>query len=316
MKTPALLVAFACSAPFLFAAAAHADAPSKWKKGGSEEPKPIVGRAPSDEGKPSGAPKEPAQATKIFDTDELGTPDKASVVLIKSIEKKCFDSPLSREGMSEDQTKRCNAAVARLVGHGKAAIPGIIAALNERGDDAYQHDYARNRLYYALAKTDDPRVEDILLRGYARIATTQDTDYLSEVESIDAALSTMNGTSPIDATRPSDTADDPWKAGERSVFVWRLWQKAHASTPKAKVRSEALAEARRDVSSPDLKKQWVALSTLSEQAPSEAIDVLTKLMDRADLKDEDKQPSYRLPGRAYENGGRSSDALDAEEQRR
>ena len=317
MKPPALLVALACSTPFFFvAAAANADSPASSKKGGSEEPKPIVGKAPAEAGEPSKTPKEPEVVTKVFDTDELGAPDKATVGLINTVEKKCFASPMSREGMSEDQTKRCNAAVAKLVEHGKAAIPGILAALDERGDEAFEHYYTRNRLYYVLAKSDDPRVEDVLLRGYARIATTHDKDFVNETGSIDAALATMNGTRPATLVGSNAIADDDWKAAERAVIGWRLWQKAHQNQPKARVRKQALADARRDLDSSDPKKRNAALVTLGEQAPTEAIKRVSKLLEREDLKPEESELFYQVQDRAYENGGQWTEDLAAKGERR
>lgn len=298
--------ALALSTALASVGSARADSPASSKAGSVEEQKPVKGTAPVDPPKTPVTEKEKPKPGNVFDASAFGEPDKATEALLKTVDEKCYASPMSREGMSPAEERRCNLAVAKVVQHGMAAVPGILAKLNDTGEGSLEHYYARSRLYYVLAKTDDPRVEDVLIRGYARIATQKLDDYVGEASSIDAALVAMNGSNPVEAEHLGrEAVEDNWQDAQNSVISWRIWQKNHAKKAKAELRNEALKQARIDKSSPDVKKQYIAASTLAEQAPTEALKMITKVEEREDLTDAQKQPFYNLESRAFENGGKA-----------
>ncbi len=298
MKTIARLATFAVALSLV--SVASADAPMK-PNPGKENPKPIQGEAPVDPPKSAEAAKVAAPSGNVFDATEIGVPDKATLALITSVEEKCSAEPRSREGMSPAQEKRCNAVVARLVQRGSAAVPAIFAKLNAEND--YSHYYARTRLYYALGKMDNPKVEDVLLRGYARVATKKLDGYSNDVSMIENALVAMNGVDPVgaEAIGKADVTD-PWVAAEDSVLTWRVYQRDHAGQAKSALKAAALKRARTDKSSPDLKKAYLAISTLAELAPSEGLKAASKLIENEAVSSNDKNPFYALESRAYENG--------------
>ena len=306
MKNIARLASFALV--LSSASVAVADPPAS-PNPGAESPKPITGKAPADPPKSGEGAKVAAEPGNVFDASELGTPDKATEALIKTVEEKCSAEPRSREGMSPREEKRCNATVARLVQQGSRAVPAIFAKLNAEND--FSHYYARTRLYYALGKMDDPKVEDILIRGFARVATKKLDGYSNDLPMIQNALVAMNGVDPVGAEaigKPDIT--DQWASAEDQVFTWRLWQRDHAGKTKTALKSEALKRARADKSSKNLKTAYLALSTLAELAPPQALKAVNKLLEGDELTSEEKNPFYNVMGRAYENG--ATDAPDPE----
>lgn len=284
----------------LLAADARADgvAAKPAAPGGPETPGAVVGKAPT--ATPDAPPTNEASAAPVFDAAELGEPDKATMALVKTVEERCYAEPRSREGMTPSEERRCNLAVSRLSSKGTRAVPAILAALNA-SDDA--HYYARTRLYHALGKSDDPRVEDVLLRGYARIATRKLDAFTSDTSMIEDALVTMNAADPAGAAAiGKKEITDQWASAEDRVLTWRVFQRDHASTSKADLRKEGLKKARADVKSKDLRVAYLAMTTLAELAPSEGLAAANALLEREDLTPDDKSPFYIITSRAYDNG--------------
>jgi len=205
---------------------------------------------------------------RVFDGRALGRVDPAVQKLIDGIEEGCRDRFMSREGPSLADQRRCDAAVARLTARGRGAAPAMFEWLN---DSETKFGYARNRVFFALSKIDDPKVRETLLAGAERITREKREEFGEDLWTLDGTLRGMFGAGPaVDAPWVEAVVTDDWERHARDVQRWRAFAVAAGSKRRSALRGEALRSARAGKTDDDPVRAYQAIAALLELAPREA----------------------------------------------
>jgi len=220
----------------------------------------------------SSAPSKDATAEvatmRVFDGRALGRVDPTVQKLIEGIEEGCRDRFMSREGPSLADQRRCDAAVARLTARGRGAAPAMFEWLN---DSDTKFGYARNRVFFALSKIDDPKVRETLLAGAERITREKCEEFGDDLWTLDGTLRAMFGAGPsVDAPWVETAVTDDWERHTRDVQRWRAFAVAAGSKRRSALRTEALRTARAGTTDDDPVRAYQAIAALLELAPREA----------------------------------------------
>jgi hypothetical protein len=243
---------------------------------------PVKGKAPPPASAPAQA--KTVEMTKPFDGSKLGSRDAASDKEVARVNERCVSDPFSREGPSPQENARCNLAVARLVARGKKAAPSILAALNEKSDDASY--YASNRLLFALGKIDDKKVRKALVDGFVAIAKDEMEDQTDIVYQIPETLEAMMGAAPDTAAPWKDASvTDAWQEHRQTAARWRSFVEANEGQSRKQIAQEHLSQARKEKGDKDPEKAYRAIAFLISRSPNEALKAAKAYQKRDDLED-------------------------------
>jgi hypothetical protein len=245
---------------------------------GELAPVPVESGATKAPTSPAGGglvdpPLEPSaqpSAAKIamFDVTGFGPVDAASRRLVEQMQASCLASMMSREGPSPAEQRQCRGAMAKLAARGKKAVPAIFEALNR--DDGHAL-FLRDRLYRTLATLDDPKIRDVLLAGFERMANERIESRGADLWSLDSTLHAMSGDGP-DADVPWESTPivEGWERWADRTAKWREFREKIGPRSRREVRRTAHARARAERASEDPRVAFRAIAKLVELAPAEA----------------------------------------------